>query len=322
MTTYKDAGVDIDAQDEAISRIKKMVKGTDTRGVLSKVGNFGGLFNLKPYGFKDPVLVSSSDGVGTKVKLASLTGKYDTVGQDLVNHCVNDILVQGARPLFFMDYIASSKLDPDTFVKIIKGFTTACKKNSMTLLGGEMAEMPGVYKPGHFDLAGFIVGAVEKKKIVDGKKIRPGDIIVGFPSNGLMTNGYSLAIKVFKDNGMLKKKSRDLMKIHPSYIGAVYPRLKFIKGMAHITGGGLVDNIPRVLPKKCSAIITKNLWNIPKIFDEIQKLGKVPEVDMFRTFNMGIGYVVIIDKKYINNFKHGSIIGRIAKGSSRVIIKE
>jgi len=318
MTTYKDAGVDIDAQDKAISGIKKMVKDTNIPGVLSKVGNFGGLFEIGKLGMKNPVLVSSADGVGTKVKLASLKEKFDTVGQDLVNHCVNDILVQGAIPLFFMDYVAASKLKPEQIVDVVKGLTIACKENKMTLLGGEMAEMPGVYNEGHFDVAGVIVGVVEKDNLVDGSSISEGDIVVGLPSSGLQTNGYSLAIKVFSD--ILEKKAEELMTVHQSFLPVIKPLLGtgVIKGMAHITGGGLVDNIPRVLPKGVSVSINKSSWEVPSIFKEIQELGDVPVDDMFRTFNMGIGFVVIVDKKDVSKIKNGIVIGEVVKGNKEV----
>ena len=334
MVTYKEAGVDIDAQDEAISRIKELVKGTRTKGVLADVGSFGGLFDISRYNLKNPVFVSSSDGVGTKLKLAFRSKKYDTVGQDLVNHCVNDILVQGAMPLYFMDYIGTGKLEPGVIEEVIKGFTTACKENEMALLGGEMAEMPGIYDKGHFDLAGFIVGVVEKEKIRDGSKIKPGDKIIGLKSNGLMTNGYSLAIKVLLEKYNAEDKIEELgttlrealMAIHPCFFNKVYPLLdKYdIRGMAHITGGGLIDNIPRVLPENCQARIYKQSWEVPKLFSLIQKTGNVPKEDMWRTFNMGIGYVIIVDEKdalEIMNQVNGMIIGKVIGGEKRVVIE-
>jgi len=310
MTTYKDAGVDIDAQDEAISRIKEHVKGTRTKGVLADVGNFGGLYEFT--GYDKPVIVSSTDGAGTKVKIASLKNQFDTVGQDLVNHCVNDILVQGAKPMFFMDYVATSKLEPDKIENIVKGFTIACKENKMALLGGEMAEMPGVYCENHFDIAGFIVGVVEKDKIIDGSKIKVGDVLVGMPSNGLHTNGYSLAIKVFEKE--LNDRADELLKIHKSYFNEIYPLLDHVHGMAHITGGGLPDNIPRVLPKGLGVKIDKSKWEVPSVFVDIQKMGNVPENDMFRTFNMGIGFVVIVAKENASKIP-GIVIGEVVEGS-------
>ncbi|MFW6311720.1 MAG: phosphoribosylformylglycinamidine cyclo-ligase [Nanoarchaeota archaeon] len=332
MTTYKDAGVDIDAQDKAIGKIKSYVKNTRTKASISDVGNFGGLFDigiaLKEMNINNPVLVSSSDGVGTKVKLASLTKKFHTVGQDLVNHCVNDILVQGAFPLYFNDYIASSKLDPDETSEVIRGLTIACKENNMALLGGEMAEMPGVYHKGHFDLAGFIVGVVDKSRIIDGSKITNGDVIMGLPSNGLMTNGYSLAIKVFDEAGILNQKAEELMNIHPSFLNLIKPVLinqpEIIKGMAHITGGGLVDNIPRILPENVDAKITKSSWEVPKLFLDIKKQGNVPEDDMYRTFNMGIGFIVITKKEDSNeilNLEGSKVIGEIVSGNKKVILE-
>jgi phosphoribosylformylglycinamidine cyclo-ligase len=320
MTTYKEAGVDIDAADEAVERIKGVVKATRNKGVLADVGSFGGLFDINKYGLKEPVLVSSTDGVGTKIKLAFLTGIYDTVGQDLANHCTNDILVQGAIPLYFMDYIATAKLKPEVMQKIIEGFCTACRQNEMALLGGEMAEMPGIYQEGHFDLAGFIVGVVEKSKIIDGSKIKPGDVVIGLKSTGLQTNGFSLAIKVFKEAGLLEKKAKELMAVHSSFLPIIKPHLEsgIIHGMAHITGSGLEGNIPRVLPENCKVIIDKSKWQIPQIFKDIQKTGNVPEDDMFRTFNMGIGYIVIVDKKDALKFKEGTIIGKVVPGENKV----
>ena len=324
MVTYKEAGVDIDAQDEAISRIKGLVKGTRTKGVLADVGNFGGLFDVSKFGFKNPVFVSSSDGVGTKLKLAFRSGIFHTVGQDLVNHCVNDVLVQGGMPLYFMDYIGTGKLKPGVIEGIIKGFTTACKENDMALLGGEMAEMPGIYSEGHFDLAGFIVGVAEKDNIIDGSTIKPGDKIIGLKSNGLMTNGYSLALKVLADQ--LDDYQEKLMEIHPSFLARVKPLLDkdIIKGMAHISGGGLVDNIPRVLPDNCQAKIYKQAWGVPEIFKIIQTNGDVPEDDMWRTFNMGIGFIIIAEEKDamdIINQVNGMIIGEIISGEKRVVIE-
>ncbi len=307
--TYKKAGVNIDAANLAVKRIKKMVKGTFNKNVLADIGLFGSLYQIN----KNQVLVSTMDGVGTKLKLAFKTNKHDTVGVDLVNHCVNDVLVQGATPLFFMDYIATGKLKPNTIVEIMKGFTKACKQNKTSLIGGEIAEMPGMYKQGEYDLVGVMVGVVDKKNIITGKNIKLGDKIYGLKSSGLHTNGYSLV------NKLLEKYKLDikiLMMPHKSYLKEIKPYLNQIKGMAHITGGGFYDNIPRILPKGCSAIINKKSWKIPKIFRQIQKLSKNDDKEMFRTFNMGIG-LVYVGKKIPNSVE----IGKVIKDNKKVLIK-
>jgi len=281
--TYKEAGVDIDLANSAVNRIKKYVKQTYNSNVLSNVGSFGGLYKLD----SDNVLVSSTDGVGTKLKLAFLTNKHDTIGQDLVNHCVNDILVMGAKPLFFLDYIGCGKIYPEVIEEIVKGLSIACKENNCALIGGEIAEMPGMYKEKEYDLASFIVGTVKRKKIVEGSRIKKGDVVIGISSNGLHTNGYSLAIKVLLENAKLKLEDKpkdlecslkdELMKIHKSYLKPVSEILdEFeVKAMAHITGSGLVSNIPRILPKNLSVELDKKSWKVNPIFSLIQKLGKI-----------------------------------------------
>ncbi|RLE23881.1 MAG: phosphoribosylformylglycinamidine cyclo-ligase [Acidobacteria bacterium] len=305
MTTYSDAGVNIDAQDKALEQIKKMVRNTYTDGVLSDQGAFGGMFRV-PGGVKDPVLVASADGVGTKLKIAFLSGRHTTVGQDLVNHCINDILVQGARPLFFLDYVATGVLDPDVVADVIGGVATACSENGVALLGGETAEMPGFYADGEYDMAGFIVGIVGGRHILDSSTVREGDLLVGLASDGLHTNGYSLARKIFFDvMGLQWDDSVDhlqgtvadeLLKIHRCYLDPVWPLLEKsrVSGLAHITGGGLTDNVPRVLPEGMKAVIKVGAWDIPPIFRILSQQGQVPDDDMWRTFNMGVGMVLIV----------------------------
>ncbi len=307
--TYAKAGVNIDAANLAVKKIKGMVKKTFNKNVLADIGLFGGLYQIN----EKQVLVASMDGVGTKLKLAFKTNKHDTVGQDLVNHCVNDVLVQGAMPLFFLDYIATGKLKPNVVANIVKGFAKACKENKVALIGGEIAEMPGMYKKNHYDLAGCIVGVADKKNIITGKKIKPGDKIYGLKSSGLHTNGYSLVNKLLEKH---KLDIKTLMVPHKSYLKTIKPYLKQIKGMAHITGGGFYDNIPRILPKNCSALINKKSWAIPKIIRQIQKVSKLSDKEMFRTFNMGIG-LVVIGKKIPGSIE----IGKIVKGNRKVIVK-
>lgn len=307
--TYKKSGVDVDKANLAVKKIKNMVKATFNKNVLANIGLFGSLYQIN----KKQVLVSTVDGVGTKLKLAFKTNKHNTVGIDLVNHCVNDVLVQGATPLFFMDYIATGKLKPGTIVEIMKGFTKACKENKTCLIGGEIAEMPGMYKKNHYDLVGIIVGVVDKNKILMGKNIKKGDKIYGLKSSGLHTNGYSLVNKLLEKN---KLDIKTLMIPHKSYLKQIKPYLSQIKGMAHITGGGFYDNISRILPKGCSALIYKKSWNIPKIFKQIKKLANLNDKEMFRTFNMGIG-LVLVGKKVPGSIE----IGEIVKGNGKVIIK-
>ncbi len=301
------------------------------------MGSFGGLFQM-PAGFKQPVLVASTDGVGTKVMVAADMGRYDTVGQDLVNHCVNDILVQGARPLFFMDYFATGKLKPEIVEQIVKGLALACLENGCALLGGETAEMPGLYKDKDFDFAGTIVGVVEKAAIIDGSRIQPGDVILGLPSTGLHTNGYSLARKIFFEQMNLTPQAfvpelkqsagSELLKVHRSYLPAILPLLKKVKihGLAHITGGGFLENIPRILPHNCRAVIRKGSWPILPIFQYLAEKANLPEPTCYRTFNMGIGMVVIVPKsqadKTVRALKlkgeTAYVIGEIEKGKREV----
>jgi phosphoribosylformylglycinamidine cyclo-ligase len=312
MATYKNAGVDIDAQDKALEQVKKVVRQTYTDGVLSDQGAFGGLFRV-PKGYKQPVLVASADGVGTKLKVAFATSRHGTVGQDLVNHCINDILVQGARPLFFLDYLATGRLEPDVVADVIGGVASACADAGIALLGGETAEMPGFYGDGEYDLAGFIVGVVDRKAILDGSKISTGDVLVGLPSTGLHTNGYSLARKVLLDDPGFGPDhvlpeigcsiGDELLKVHRCYAGPVWPLLEsgWVRGLAHITGGGLTDNIPRVVPEGLRAVIKVGSWDIPPLFRVLAEKGRVPEDDMWRTFNLGVGMVLIVPPKRLKN---------------------
>ncbi len=302
---YKDSGVDIDAGNEVVQRIRALARRTFTPGVLSEIGSFGGLFALSPAGVREPVLVASADGVGTKLRVAFMTGIHDTIGRDLVNHCVNDILVQGARPLFFLDYLATGRLEPDVAVQIVDGLASACRDNGCALLGGETAEMPGFYADGEYDVAGFIVGVVDRARLVDGRSIRAGDRLIGIPSSGLHTNGYSLARRIAFDLAGLSVDDgvpelggtigEALLVPHRSYLRLIEPLLDSgrIKGMAHITGGGITDNLPRVLPDGLEAVIDRASWTVPPLFRWLQRQGDVPDDDMLRTFNMGIGLIVV-----------------------------
>lgn len=307
--TYREAGVDIDAANEAVIRMRDSVRSTYTPGVLTDVGSFGGMFALGPLsGCAEPVLVASIDSVGTKVMVASLVGHHEYIGHDLVNHCVNDILVQGARPLFFLDYFATGKLSPAVAVEIVRSIAEACRAMGCALLGGETAELPGLYAPTDYDLAGSIVGIVDRRKIIDGSRIEPGDTLVGLASSGLHTNGYSLARRVLLEAGdnslslyeviptLGRTLSEELLVPHRCYAPAILPLLgEFdIRGMAHITGGGFYDNIPRILPSNCCATVDRRSWPVPPIFTLIQERGSVPEPEMYRTFNMGIGFVVAV----------------------------
>jgi phosphoribosylformylglycinamidine cyclo-ligase len=336
---YKQAGVDIDAGNDVVRRIRALARRTFTPGVLSEIGSFGGLFRLDSAALRDPVLVASADGVGTKLRLAFLTGIHDSIGVDLVNHCVNDILVQGAEPLFFLDYLATGRLDPDIAVQIVEGLSTACQENGCALIGGETAEMPGFYADGEYDVAGFIVGVVARERLIDGKTIRPGDALVGVPSSGLHTNGYSLARRIVFDVARLTVDSRvpelgstvgeALLAPHRSYLSLLRPMLPsgVIKGMAHITGGGITDNLPRILPDGAAAVIDRSSWQPPPIFQWLQRTGRVPDEDMLRTFNMGMGLILACDNddadRVIDDLaaggESGAIrIGRIVPGDKRV----
>jgi len=305
--TYRDAGVDIDAQDDALARIKRLVASTRTPGVLSELGSFGGLFAPDVGGMADPVLVASADGVGTKLKVAFLTGIHDTVGRDLVHHCVNDILVQGARPLFFLDYVACGRLDPGVLADVVAGIARGCRESGCALLGGETAEMPGFYADGEYDVAGFIVGLVSRAGLLDGSRVREGDLLLGLPSAGLHTNGYSLARKVLfevagfgpddRPEGLGAGVAEALLAEHRCYLDALREPLEqgLLHALAHITGGGLTDNVPRVLPQGLGASIQRGAWPVPPIFSLLQRLGEVPESEMLRAFNMGIGMVALVD---------------------------
>jgi phosphoribosylformylglycinamidine cyclo-ligase len=306
---YRQSGVDIDAGNDAVRRIRSLARSTFTADVLSDIGSFGGLFRLDHAGCQEPVLVSSADGVGTKLKVAFMTGRHDTIGADLVNHCVNDILVQGARPLFFLDYLATGQLSPDVAEQIISGVAQACRANHCALVGGETAEMPGFYQAGEYDLAGFIVGLVDRQRIIDGRTIEPGDVLVGLPSAGLHTNGYSLARSVMFDRLRLgpdqfvdelgSTVGDALLAPHVSYLSVLRPAIddRLVKGLAHITGGGLTENVPRILPDRCEAAIVRGSWPVPPIFGFLQRRGPIAEVEMLRVFNMGVGMVVVCAKE-------------------------
>jgi phosphoribosylformylglycinamidine cyclo-ligase len=306
---YRQSGVDIDAGNETVRRIRLLAKGTFTPGVLSDIGSFGGLFALDLSRTREPVLVSSADGVGTKLKVAFMTGRHDTIGADLVNHCVNDILVQGATPLFFLDYLAIGRLSPSVAEQVVSGVARACRENGCALIGGETAEMPGFYADGEYDIAGFIVGVVDRSAVIDGRDILPGDVLIGLPSSGLHTNGYSLARRVLFDAAGFSPDHAPselgttvgdaLLATHRSYLPAVSPLLTagLVKGMAHITGGGITENVPRVLPAHCDAVVALGAWPVPPLFSLIQRLGCIEAPEMFRTFNMGVGMVVVCAAK-------------------------
>jgi phosphoribosylformylglycinamidine cyclo-ligase len=309
---YARAGVDIDLGNRVKATLPQLLAATHRPGVLGKVGGFGGLFALDVRKYKEPILVSSVDGVGTKLKIAFALKRHDTIGHDLVNHCVNDIAVLGAEPLFFLDYLGTGKLEPRVFTEIIRGFARGCVENRCALIGGETAQMPGFYQAGEYDVSGTIVGVVEKSRMLDGKAIRAGDVVLGLASSGLHTNGYSLARRIFFDQMKLKPSSRlaglrgtlgdALLKVHISYGPLVQKllrkfnpgRLLTVKGLAHITGGGFVDNIPRVLPKNCDVVIRRGTWTVPPIFELLKAHGRVPESELYQVFNMGIGMTAII----------------------------
>jgi phosphoribosylformylglycinamidine cyclo-ligase len=338
--SYSDAGVSIDAANQTTAKIKELAKRTFNNRVLSEIGSFGGMFSAVFPEMKEPILVASADGVGTKLKVAFLANVHNTVGQDLVNHCVNDILVQGARPLFFLDYFATGKLEPEVATDVIGGFAKACQENGCVLLGGETAEMPGIYSAGEYDLAGFIVGVVDKEKVIDGKGIEAGDAVLALPSSGLHTNGYSLARKLLFETGAYSISSvlpdlhstldDILLEPHKSYLRPLEGLLNsgVVKGLAHITGGGLLENIPRVLPANVSVEIRRGTWHELPIFEIMQKLGNVADPEMFRTFNMGVGMVIICSEKEKEQIKShleskGEVcneIGRIIEGRKEVSI--
>jgi phosphoribosylformylglycinamidine cyclo-ligase len=305
--SYRAAGVNIDEADRAVASIRGMAQSTFTRAVLTDIGSFGGGYRLQ--GYRDPVLISSADGVGTKLKLAFLTGRHSTVGEDLVNHCVNDIAVQGATPLFFLDYFAVGKLDARVAAEVISGVARGCRANGCALIGGETAEMPGFYVPGEYDIAGFIVGAVERRKMLTGSHIQPGDVLIGLPSSGLHTNGYSLARKLLfevaghvPDARLAELESTiadELLKLHRSYLKPLRALhdAEILKGAAHITGGGITDNTPRILPKGLGVRIDIGSWPVLPIFEVLRKIGNIPEEDWRRTFNLGVGMIFVVSQK-------------------------
>jgi len=337
-SAYAKAGVDIDEMMSALGAVKRMVRGTATRGVMSDVGSFGGLFAAPG---KDHVLVASTDGVGTKLNVAVMAGRHDTVGQDLVNHCVNDILVQGARPLFFLDYLGTGRLEGGVFRQVVRGLCRACRQNGCALLGGETAEMPGLYPRGEYDLVGTIVGAVARRGLVTGKSIRPGDRIIGLPSSGLHTNGYSLARRVVFETaglgiddtfpGTRRTVAQVLLAVHRSYLGPVGGLLRSavkVHGMAHITGGGFMDNVPRILPAGMRAVLEPACWRLPPVFRFLRDRGGVSEDEMYRVFNMGIGFMVFVRQRDADRAvsilrKGGSaarVIGRVESGKREVVL--
>ena len=329
--TYRKAGVNIGAGEKVVERIRKSVRSTFTKNVLVDIGSFGAFYRASFPGIADPVLVSSVDGVGTKLKIAFASNRFDTVGQDLVNHCVNDIAVCGAQPLFFMDYFATGKLSPRVAERVISGFVRACKENSCSLIGGETAEMPGFYRDGEFDIAGTIVGVVDRKKIVDGKRIKAGDVLIGLPSTGLHTNGYSLARKVLLPRYSLQKHVRELnnsldkilLAVHRSYLSPIQHLVAkdIVHGMSHITGGGIVGNTMRVIPRGLKLSVDWESWQRPAIFSLIQGKGNVPEDDMRRTFNLGIGMIFVVARRDVNialrilrrRKEHPVVIGEVIK---------
>jgi phosphoribosylformylglycinamidine cyclo-ligase len=329
---YAAAGVDVDLGNRVKKGIQALVKGTHGPEVLGKIGGFGGLFRPNFRGMKDPVLVSSADGVGTKLKIAFQTSRHDTVGQDLVNHCIDDIAVIGAKPLFFLDYIGAEKLEPEVFQQLLMGFAKACKAGKCAIVGGETAQMPGMYHPGEYDLVGTIVGVVDRPRIIDGSRIKPGDVVICLPSNGLHTNGYTLARKVLFEQmgleltaelpGVKGTLADELLRVHRNYqpLLSTLPH-SVVKGLAHITGGGLIDNFPRVLPKTCDAVIDCSTWTVPAIFQHIQKGGGVDPVEMYQVFNMGIGMVIVVAEKdatVVLRKTKGTVIGGIVKGTGVV----
>jgi phosphoribosylformylglycinamidine cyclo-ligase len=336
--SYADAGVDISSGDRSKQRIKMLARKTFNRQVLSEIGGFGGLFALDLEKFPNPVLVSSADGVGTKLKVAFELGIHHTVGQDLVNHCVNDIAVQGATPLFFLDYLATGKLEDMVVERVVQGISEACRANGCALIGGETAQMPGFYADGEYDLAGTIIGAVSRDKIITGEHIQVGDVLVGLPSNGLHTNGYSLARKLLFEvakygpdhyvNELKDKTGAALMRTHRSYLSVIkkLAGAEVVSGMAHITGGGITENLPRILPKGMGASIDLASWTVPPLFEHLQQLGNVAQDEMLRTFNMGIGLIAVIPAEKIKKAKavlnraneRHCIIGRVVRGERKV----
>jgi phosphoribosylformylglycinamidine cyclo-ligase len=336
--SYADAGVDISSAEKSKQRIKMLARKTFNKQVLSEIGGFGGLFALDLEKFPNPVLVSSTDGVGTKLKVAFELGIHHTVGADLVNHCVNDIAVQGATPLFFLDYLATGKLENEVVETVVQGLSEACRANGCALIGGETAQMPGFYGDGEYDLAGTIIGAVNRDKIITGEHIQVGDVLVGLPSNGLHTNGYSLARKLLFEvakygpeqyvNELKDKTGAALMRTHRSYLSVIkkLTGAEVVSGMAHITGGGITENLPRILPKGMGAVVDRAAWTVPPLFAHLQQLGNVEEDEMLRTFNMGIGLIAVIPAEKIKKAKailnraneRHCLIGRVVRGERKV----
>ena len=332
---YARAGVDVDLANKLKRGIGTLVRQTHGPQVLGKIGGFGGLFRATFPGMREPVLVASVDGVGTKVKIAFAMDKHDTVGMDLVNHCVDDIAVLGAQPLFFLDYIGCERLEPRVFQQLLRGLSRACRAAGCALLGGETAQMPGMYRKGEYDLAGCIVGVVDRAKIIDGSKIKPGNVVLGLASNGLHTSGYSLARKILFEKMRLKPSSplfgskitigEELLRVHKNYqpLLAKVP-VGIIKGLAHITGGGLIDNVPRILPSNCDAVIETKSWPVPSVFQILQKNGNVASEEMYQVFNMGIGMVAIVAERHARStmsFLKAKRIGQIERGSGKVRLK-
>ena len=323
---YAASGVDIDAGNRTVEIMKDAVRRTYNESVLAGIGSFGGLFDVAAFKHMDhPVLVASTDGVGTKVKLAASVGRYRGIGHDIVNHCINDILVQGAKPLFFMDYFATSKLNPEQTVEVVTGIAEACREAGMALLGGETAEMPGVYQPNEFDVAGTIVGVLEREAILPRHTIQAGDVLIGFQSSGPHTNGYSLIRNVFHATGLDDSLADALLASHRSYFNLLYPHLSQIKALAHITGGGFMENIPRVLPESLSAVIHLNSWQVPPLWNIIQEKGSISTEEMYRVFNMGIGMVAIVDRSISAELQKSIpelifIIGELVQGERNVIL--
>jgi phosphoribosylformylglycinamidine cyclo-ligase len=336
---YRQSGVDIDAGNETVRRIKSLARGTFTPAVLSDIGSFGGLFRFDTAQYRQPVLVSSADGVGTKLKVAFMTGRHDTVGTDLVNHCVNDILVQGATPLFFLDYLATGRLSPDVAERVLEGVARGCRENGCALIGGETAEMPGFYADGEYDIAGFIVGVVDQARVVTGRTIAPGDVLIALPSSGLHTNGYSLARRVLFERAgygpdtfveeLGATVADALLAPHRSYLRSVQPLFErhLVKGLAHITGGGITENVPRILPAGCAIEVDLGSWQIPAIFRLIQEQGAITRPEMFRAFNMGVGLVAACDPKHVDAVLSGAResgepavwrVGRVVAGDGDV----
>jgi phosphoribosylformylglycinamidine cyclo-ligase len=331
---YAAAGVDIALGNRVKKGLQEKVRSTFGPEVLGRIGGFGGLFRADFSELKEPILVSSIDGVGTKLKVSIALGKHGSIAQDLVNHCINDIAVIGARPLFFLDYIGAKRLDPRVFNQLISGFAKACKEGGCALIGGETAQLPDVYHPGEYDLAGCIVGLVDRQKMLDGSRIVPSDVLIGLPSNGLHTNGYSLARKVLlnkmrldlsrKVDGLARPLGEELLRIHRNYqpLLASIPHGR-LKGAAHITGGGLVDNLPRILPPTCDALIDTSAWGVPAIFRIIQRGGEISTEEMYEVFNMGIGMVLFVSKVRVPevlSFSKGKVIGQVTPGSGKVLL--